>query len=101
MRALVAFLISFALVGTVGMLIMPSPGPRTKPTPPTRSALIRPTLEFLPRLPSIAVPRIDDTSERYEEAWRLLKAGQWRTAERAYLQIVIHSSQDQKAMQGW
>lgn len=100
MRALAAFLISFVLVGTVGILIMPSPGPRTKPKPPTGSALVRPTLEFLPGLPSLAVPRIDDTSKRYEEAGRLLKAGEWRTAERAYLQIVIRSPQDYKAMQG-
>jgi hypothetical protein len=100
MRALVAFLISFALVGTVGTLILPSPGPRAKPKPPTGSAAVKPTLEFLPGLPSLAVPRIDDTSKRYEEAWRLLKAGQWHTAERAYLQIVTHSPQDHKAIRG-
>src|ERR1700736_490934 len=100
MRVLVAFLLSFVLVGTAGTLILPSPGPRAKLKPPTGTALVEPTLEFLPGLPSLAVPRIDDTSKRYyEEAWRLLKPGQWRTAERAYLQIVIRSPQDQKAMQ--
>ena len=100
MRAVVAFLISFVLVGTVGTLILPGPGPRVKPKPPTGSALVSPTLEFLPGPPSPAVPRVDDTSKRYEEAWRLLKAGQVRTAERAYLRILTHSPQDQKVVQG-
>jgi hypothetical protein len=100
MRALVAFLLSFVLVGTIGALILPDPHPRAKPKLPAGSAPIRPTLDFLPEIPSLAVPRIDDTSKRYEQAWRLLKAGRWRAAERAYLQIVIRSPHDQKGMQG-
>jgi hypothetical protein len=61
---------------------------------------MRPILDFLPSVPSIAVPRIGDNSKQYEEAWRLLKAGQWRPAETAYLQIVMRAPRDRKAMEG-
>jgi hypothetical protein len=100
MRVLAAFLLSFVLVGTVGALILPSPSPRAKPKSPAGSVPVKPILDFLPDVPSFVVPRREDTSKGYAEAWRLLKAGEWRTAEGAYLDIVIRTPQDRKAMQG-
>src|ERR1700736_6626414 len=98
MRALVAFLLSFVLVGPVGEWILPSP--RAKPKAQAGSARMRPILDFLPSVPSIAVPRIGDNSKQYEDAWRLLKAGRWHSAETAYLQIVMRAPRDRKAMEG-
>jgi hypothetical protein len=100
MRIFVAFLLSFALVGTVGALVLPDPRPRAKLRPPAGSVPVEPVLNFLPGVPSFVVPRSEDTSKGYKEAWRLLKAGQWRAAEGAYLQIAIRTPQDRKAMQG-
>jgi len=100
MRVLVAFLVSFVLVGTVGALILPAPSPRAKTKPPTAAAPVKPILDFLPGVPSFTVTHGEDTAKEYAEAWRLLKAGRWRTAERAYLQMLMHNPQDQKAMWG-
>ncbi|HET9001820.1 MAG TPA: tetratricopeptide repeat protein, partial [bacterium] len=100
MRAIVAFLLSFVLAVTIGSLILPDNTPKIKPKRLVGTAPVPPTLDFLPGLPSLIVPRLDDASKRYEKAWRLLKAGKYRAAEGAYLQILIRNPQDQKAVQG-
>src|SRR5712692_8171775 len=100
MRAVVAFLFSFVLAVTIGALILPDNTPKIKPKPLAGAAPVAPSLDLLPGLPSLIVPRLDDASKRYEEAWRLAKAGRYRAAESVYLQILTRNPQDQKAAQG-
>jgi hypothetical protein len=100
MRAGVAFLLSFVIAVTIGSLILPDNTPKIRQKPLAGSVPLPPSFDFLPGLPSLIVPRLDDASKRYEQAWQLLKAGKYGAAESVYLQILIRNPQDQKAMQG-
>lgn len=104
MRAIVAFILSFVVTMTVGTIVFPAgpPDPRTRPPsarPLKHPVPVTPGLDFLPQLPSLATPRTDDASTEYKDAWRLLKAGYYRGAERVYLDILDRRPQDPKAMQ--
>lgn len=76
----VAFTVSFLVAMIVGTLVL-SQGARThrtaaplKPEPPAGPAAVAPTIDPLPRLPSVALPRLADPSKPAEEAARLLNA---------------------------
>jgi hypothetical protein len=76
----VAFTVSFLVAMIVGTLVL-SQGARTyrtsapvKPEPPAGPAAVAPTVDPLPRLPSVGLPRLADPSKPAEEAVGLLKA---------------------------
>jgi AMIN domain len=59
MRAVVAFILSYALVFTVGTMILPDTGRKLKPRPSTSQAAVAPSRDVLPGLPSLVAPRVD------------------------------------------
>lgn len=93
MRAVVAFVVSFAFVVTVGVLMLPDMAPRPQ-------AQVVASFEIVPNPISLVVPRLDDASQQHAEAWRLLKARQYPAAEDAYLQILVRNPHDGQAQAG-
>ena len=59
MRAVVAFILSYALVFTVGTMILPDTARKLKPRPSTSQAPVAPSRHGLPGRPSLAAPRVD------------------------------------------
>ncbi len=80
-RAVVAFILSFVLVVTVGMMIFPNTARTLKPKPSAGPVSVTPSLDVLPGLPSLAVPRVSLSSKRSEDAANL-SAASAMTSER-------------------
>src|SRR5262245_64240915 len=98
MRAAVAFSLSFVLAVIVGSLLLPDTPQKTSPKRPAVSATM-PALDFLPGLPALVTSPLDDVSKEHEKAWQLVRSGQYRAAEGAYLRILTRHPQDSPAMQ--
>jgi AMIN domain len=71
MRAVVAFTVSFVVVMTVGMLVLPERPPRLRSKPPADPVPAMPTFTLTSRLPSHWVPPKDTPSRYYEDAANL------------------------------
>jgi Polysaccharide biosynthesis/export protein len=100
MRVLVACVVSFAVALIVGGFMLSGMVPHFKAKPVKRDAPDTLSLEMLPALPSLRATRREGMSDQYAQAWRLLKAGQYRAAESAYLQILMGEPHDRKAIGG-
>jgi Polysaccharide biosynthesis/export protein len=104
MRVVIACALSFVLALIVGIFLLartaPMHKPQHKPEPAKPQTQAAPNLEMLPALPSFPAARLDVQPNQYEEAGRLLKAGRYREAENAYLQIVMRQPHEPKAIEG-
>jgi hypothetical protein len=68
MRAVVAFTVSFVVVVTLGMLVLPDTPTRLRSKLPAGPGPAMPSFNVPPRLPSRSVPRKDTPSRHYEDA---------------------------------
>lgn len=67
-RVVVAFILSYVLVVTVGTMVLPNTARKLKPTPPTGPVAVTPSLDFLPGGPALVALRIDDPSKHHNDA---------------------------------
>lgn len=68
LRAGTAFVLSFVFVVTVGTMVLPDPGRKVKPKPPTSPVSLTPSFQIPPGVPSVEAPRIDAPSTHHGDA---------------------------------